>query len=107
MNKPPANNHSATPWEVVFDDGWTIESPPVGGDAEFSARVVVDMFHRGKGKQVCADAHLIAAAPDLLKACKELIVLAEQHLIEGNAARLTAYSDAAAAVAKAEGKLPE
>ena len=91
--------NSPAPWTVVYDDGWTVQSPPVGGDDNSSARIVVDLFHRGKGKQVCADAHLIAAAPDLLKSCKELMALILQHLIVGDAAILTV---AVAAIAKAE-----
>ena len=91
--------NSPAPWTVVYDDGWTVQSPPVGGDDNSSARIVVDLFHRGEGKQVCADAHLIAAAPDLLKSCKELTALIQQQLIVGDAAILTV---AVAAIAKAE-----
>ena len=91
--------NSPAPWTVVYDDGWTVQSPPVGGDVNSPARVVVDLFHRGEGKQVCADAHLIAAAPDLLKSCKELMALIQQNLIVGDAATLTA---AVAAITKAE-----
>ena len=91
--------NSPAPWTVVYDDGWTVQSPPVGGDDNSSARIVVDLFHRGGGKQVCADAHLIAAAPDLLKSCKELTALIQQQLIVGDAAILTV---AVAAIAKAE-----
>jgi len=91
--------NSPAPWTVVYDDGWTVQSPPVGGDDNSSARIVVDLFHRGEGKQVCADAHLIAAAPDLLKSCKELTALIQQQLIVVDAATFTA---AIAAIAKAE-----
>jgi len=91
--------NSPAPWTVIYDDGWTVQSPPVGEDVNFSVRVVVDLFHRGEGKQVCADAHLIAAAPDLLKSCKELTALIPQQLIVADAATFTA---AIAAIAKAE-----
>ena len=61
-------NHTKGPWEVS-KDGYSIHAP------KRSEQLYVAQTHPFDPDQE-ANAHLIAAAPDLLRACKKLVEIA-------------------------------
>lgn len=101
--------HTPGPWEVgkaatcsvwvgdtqVASCNWTIECPDCGSK-EADYRVGKDAFNPTEVRE--ANARLIAAAPDLLEACKLLYA----ELVNDNA-DLDCVKQAAHAIAKAEG----
>jgi len=85
---------------------WTAEAKDLGGEVP-SWRVYnmpegqqVASVHRWNGEGDEANAHLIAAAPDLLEACKEALVRLECH----NHPDGRRLDNLRAAIAKAEGQ---
>lgn len=89
-------SHTPGPW---FDDGYRIYAPTNEEEKRYG-RVIVEYKH--VADFVSADADLIAAAPELLKALKALLWLyrAETKLQNGdNAVTVDAHN----AIAKAEG----
>ena len=91
-----SGKHTPGPW-VVWDDGVTIGIETDDGNPIAVAEVIDngDLCDLG---QLAADQRLIAAAPDMLVALKNLVNSFEKH-------RPKEYWDAArAAIAKAEGR---
>lgn len=60
--------HTPGPWEVDEHDQII-----VGGETTYGGRFVVCRMGNLENPQIAADARLIAAAPDLLKACEEML----------------------------------
>lgn len=79
----PSHLHS-----IINDDGCKVHRAPIGAA---KAPPVDEWF-----KEIAADRHLIAAAPDLLAALKGVVAVADRNSDEFNAAR--------AAIARAEGR---
>lgn len=95
--------HTPGPWEAKwskYSDGEYIVQ------TKHSSNRVIASFDDdgdGAGEQSIADAHLISAAPDLLKVCK--VVLATlPHMGGSERATFHLVKDLEAAIAKAEGR---
>jgi hypothetical protein len=97
--------HTPGPWTLLLDDRYR-----PGVEASDSAISIVifgvknkdDDYAGIRGKddqEATANAHLIAAAPELLEALKTLATQAESHGAEG-----IYWDKARAAIAKAEGR---
>ena len=82
-------NHTPGPWSIRQEGVWS-----VGTDHEMTALV-----YGFTDEEEEANAHVIAAAPDLLEALKILAKLGESHGAEG-----VYWDKARAAIAKAEGR---
>lgn len=91
--------HTQGPWEAV--DGMRVRTRFIYGDREHTGMLVVDL---PPWRAEC-DAALIAAAPDLLEACKMLLEeMAESYGTQTPIKINSAAADAAwIAVNKAEG----
>lgn len=100
--------HTPGPWMVggpypsvsvcVEVDPGDRETPPT-----WEPVCVVDQRTEGEvNRQALVDAHLIAAAPDLLEALKELVDIVEGHLNDGDRLDSFTLQPAHAAIAKAE-----
>lgn len=70
------------PWKAINMDGKYFPSVLIGKPQPYSdrsgkhqARIVVNESHDSQMKTIQANARLIAVAPDLLEACKELLDL--------------------------------
>ena len=73
------------PWRIIeMRGGWTIEGPNNGyGDRVcVSENDIHDSSYYNSRPESNANAKLIAAAPDLFEALKELLVYANEHLSE-------------------------
>jgi hypothetical protein len=95
-----SNKHTPGPWEVFYKtkyDEWHVSVPMSEGNMRWG------LFDDGvRSENPEADARLIAAAPDLLKACKALELLFAPLARDCTAA--DAIDKARAAIAKAEGQ---
>jgi hypothetical protein len=89
------STHTPGPWEVEGDDESLWVTP-----LDRSTPVICDMVEREGETE--ANAHLIAAAPDLLAACKAFIAADPAEGYSG--AEYSALKLMHAAIAKAEGK---
>lgn len=105
--------HTPGPWLIADDGlfvyalhhyGWSKGAPCMVN--RFSARVDALTHQGGTVEEAKANAHLIAASPDLLAALKELLEDPDYQIaIGGNPHAVDAMlSRARAALAKAEGK---
>lgn len=86
--------------------GWTVEVEPakVPNPTRYTIRSGDDVIAFIYSKPKEGDAYLIAAAPDLLEACKRLLSADDQLANEGDAEPMhSAIKAACAAIAKAEG----
>jgi hypothetical protein len=92
----PKAGYDQAPWRVVYD-GVSAYGIPVYGVSEYGvAPQVANVFGE-------ANAHLIAAAPELLEACRGLIAANDRcHDDPFNLGNAIAH--ARAAIAKAEGR---
>lgn len=93
-SKMKTATHSRGPWEAECKDIYDI-------DGDFVARL-----YNTKPDEVEANAHLIAAAPELLAACKEAVLYLEAGISSTRfayQARCNAVQLCRAAIAKAEG----
>lgn len=86
---------------------WTAEGPDPFGDYTVSdhsglaVAAVVNGLVPGRAEQVAANARLIAAAPNLLTVCKQ-ILLKDRHVLGGSLSH-SLIRELEVAVAKAEG----
>lgn len=96
------SNHTPGPWEVLENTtpgyGYHVNAPsPVGYDV-----AIVCQHNRGIGETEYANARLIAAAPELLEACR--LALDELGFLRNSSYAAAQVADAcSAALAKAEG----
>lgn len=81
-----------TPISVVSD----------GGSGDWAITAYVAYVAAGTTDKRIADAHLLAAAPDLLEACKELLSIVEAACEKVNVQDARRVVHAVAAIAKAE-----
>lgn len=88
--------HTPGPWKPDPVDPLVV----MGSDAD--ERVVADCGHAivMGDEQAVANAHLIAAAPELLAACKEFV----RKCDHGEARSIRSYAEMSAAITKAEGR---
>lgn len=87
-------SHTPGPWNVVKHSQWYAVGLPEG-------RHICRTYQQSTTAQELANAHIIAAAPDLLAACRAVVSAGEwpaPQLI------LQMYQMAKDAIAKAEGK---
>lgn len=92
--------HTPGPWVAGVD---LFRPPKVfvhAPDSYAVCRVMTAHYHAETAK---ANAHLIAAAPSLLEACKDLVDRFERKATS-KASLSCSYSEAKAAIAKAEGR---
>ena len=90
--------HTAGPWTVSKSpshNGYRVTSSDVDTGLDVSVFAPYGRREKERQEQALADAHLIAAAPDLVEALKELAFRAERHGMNTD--------DALAAISKAEG----
>lgn len=96
MSKPETTQHTPGPWfagNVIKDDydRDTVSVGPFAADCHYED-AICEVW--GENHPAAANAHLIAAAPDLLEALKGVMRVADRATVEFDAAR--------AAIAKAE-----
>lgn len=88
--------HTPGPWELLIDKKNKTAMVSAGG------RMAIDCDGSGDGfAQVCANARLIAAAPDLLKELDHLVRLLEPLEQSLNVPGLATLNGARAAIARA------
>lgn len=97
----PIVSHTPGPWRYTPDDGSYITDCT---QPEWGQRIVAQMHGDPNKSEVAANAHLIAAAPDLLAACR----IAHRMLGKTSQPKWPATADVWAvlrdAIAKAEGR---
>ena len=93
--KIEAVGHTAGPWKVT--EGHSVGSVTVRQDCGEFQRPIAEIWHNGDDP--ATNAHLIAAAPDLLKALRKA-----SNTLAGLGYASTADNICAAALAKAEGR---
>ena len=91
--------HTKGPWKIE-----KLEAPVYGSDGSLvatGAGIGTESHHicTVYGRKTKANARLIAAAPELLEACKHML-----RLMNGLGYHFDAMEDAEAAIAKAEGR---
>ena len=96
--------HTAGPWAAEFGEAYKVRAQQDGGLVAilFHLKGQFGMSGRRDGDEVAANARLIAAAPELFEALKEMIHQFDQFNVNEFEAR--AIKDARAAIANAEGK---
>jgi len=105
-----AMKHTPGPWRIISGDGENQRRIISNSQVCTVALVFSDPKKHKRGEPWNhANAHLIAAAPDLLEACESLVAYIERDFDPGNDDRLTgafllAYEKVKNAIAKAEGK---
>ena len=104
--------HTPGPWgweckeaDWVVDTGGDNTVQPVGPKGKLPVCLVVVNASWGKDHILDANAHLIAAAPDLLDALKHLLAFVEEHTATGEVIppHTMEHVRSRAAIAKAEG----
>ena len=91
--------HTQGPWEAYFDETYGVLGPDKGRVAIcMNLKGAHGLAGRRDGNEVAANARLIAAAPELLEACK---IAFEQTCSVG---RLKDWEQLRAAIAKATGE---
>lgn len=90
-------NHSIAPWKVAHAHSTEYIREIKDAQGELIAEVCA---FDDEVTEATANARLMAAAPDLLKALREYV---ERHEAEGNPAGLPEYELACTAIAKATG----
>lgn len=97
--------HTPGPWQVIASTGTEVLALADGPDSVVVADT--EFFGRTPTERQIADAHLIAAAPDLLAALERMLSVSGSHVTAGNAQCDTclAVSQAMTAVAKARGEV--
>lgn len=101
--------HTPGPWEAQFPDpesGMAMMEGPIilGSEGQPVAEVLsVDLDDEPEGKFATGDAYLIAAAPDLLEACQDLLSILDAHPT-ARIGNIAAICRAEAAIARAEGR---
>lgn len=96
----PGEWYVQEPQDEAFDEGWFVMAPkPFPGSRYLTNEPVAECC--GDGNRQEADAHLIAAAPDLLAACKA--ALADETQSRNNGGYITdgTVAQLRAAIAKA------
>lgn len=104
------NTHTPGPWHAPADKSFYV----VAGSGDFAEQHLRDTCNIGPAPVICnastqANARLIAAAPDLLAALKDVIGLAERGAKAGGDSEMTdlwmrgQIANARRAIAKAEG----
>lgn len=91
------SKHTPGPWRRTLD--WTSRYKTIFADRNTQIAHLVVNGSVQTNSEIEGNANLIAAAPDLLQACKDALLLAELYDIEG-----AAIDAARAAIAKAEGR---
>ncbi len=96
------SKHTPGPWTIRDNENGTlgIDATEPDGTPCQPARINGDATDSVYGPVTRANARLIAAAPDLLEACKEMATWIEQN----GEARQSAWQKGAAAIAKAEAR---
>src|SRR6476646_6775635 len=97
------SKHTPGPWRPSYDRGYFVETDH--DDKPSSGNVC--NIEQGDGcskEEAQANARLIAAAPDLLKACKAMVTYCGKYAIEDYAKGQWPYQNLMDAIAKAEGK---
>ena len=99
-------DHTPGPWEVYYAGTGPNRSIWVQQDGV--RELILGTVRDGEWERDVADAHLIAAAPDLLAACKELLSMEEQRAesLDLHIGNWPAIKAARHAIAKAEGDNP-
>lgn len=96
-NTSSSNSHtawSAGPW-YLDDEYW--DDVRAGND-----KLVANVYGRGNDDEAKANARLIAAAPELYEALKNLLALSRPHFSDST--QILAFNLAESAIAKAEGR---
>jgi hypothetical protein len=104
------SGHTSGPWRVEFDgDQWWIMAGEAYDDRE-GVRVIAAVAPDTKAfepeeadRRAAADAHLLAAVPDLLAALKDYVALDEST---PGAEAEPVFTQAREAIAKAKGDVP-
>lgn len=92
--------HTPGPWKIDYADTITVREEAKNGRICSLYMLMPGNYGRRSPREVEANARLIAAAPDLLDACKEFV-----RKVESGEARSTrSYQQMKAAIAKAEGR---
>ena len=94
--------HTLGPWSY---DGHGINSRSEAHKGERIFKTCLDYSHGSADRErAIADSNLVAAAPELLEACKVLIVRLDQYALNTKQAKFDwiAIEQAASAIAKAE-----
>jgi len=93
------SKHTAGPWSCSVEVGAWVVSDSIGNP-------LAEFWRRGDTKMEEADAHLIASAPELLDALKNLLEMPNSDgTKEMDIKRLAIEISAAMAIGKAEGTL--
>ena len=104
-----SQQHTPGPWSASSDDklnperAYGITVPWNDGD-ERGTVVIAEITHADSAERAKADARLIAAAPDLLAACRAALACPEMNWQEMDDVSRAAVNAARAAIAKAEGR---
>lgn len=91
--------HTPGPWRWVYDGS---SDYSIGEADDPQAKPVAGVYDRNH-KRAAANCDLIAAAPDLLEACKDLVDRFERKATS-KASLSCSYAEAKRAIAKAEGR---
>lgn len=80
-------SHTPGPWKVRFfsediHDGFFVEAPKTNPDAAYDIEILSDDSGHYPTEQKLADAKLIAAAPELLRACQECVKVFDEAGID-------------------------
>jgi hypothetical protein len=107
------SKHTAGPWNVIYKFGTSVgisSGKPqqyVNGEAQDQIVMIVPCAeHNGGDEATKANAHLIAAAPDLLEALESIVFKDREAFDEDGWARVSfsAITKCADAIAKARGE---
>lgn len=101
------SKHTPGPWTVgpVERTKWSVFATTDGGDSVKVICCTAGNAREREDPQRAADAHLIAAAPDLLEALRDLYALYDRGVLKGPDALCAQVVHAAiVAIAKAEGR---
>jgi len=92
--------HTPGPWHIYANDAYLAGKTPINLVSVYAGEMPRE--HIVCNSYDPDDAKLIAAAPELLEACKDLLAWVDQHECDG--AFLRSQNAARQAIAKAEGR---
>lgn len=95
--------HTPAPWQIEWNAAQSGEGHYItdSNDMGEHARIAAVLFHDDADGETRANARLLAAAPELLEACKRMIEWDDRE--HDHPQRQAAYRNARDAIAKAEG----